>query len=75
MAEILTPNCPVCSQPPYMVMGGGSQAFCPNRKCSTLTWNPMKSLDDNLLETNFVDLQMQSDGSDEGSGENEPGTA
>ena len=64
MAEILTPDCPQCGQSPYMVMGGGTQAFCPNRKCSTLTWNPMKSLDDNLLETNFVDLKLREDSGD-----------
>ena len=65
MAEILTPRCPVCDSLPYMVMGGGSQAFCPNRQCSTLTWNPLNSLDANLMETHFVELKERDD---EGSG-------
>lgn len=64
MAEILTPDCPVCSQPPVMVFGGGTQAFCPNRQCSTLTWNPMKSLDDNLMDTNFVELKERGEEGD-----------
>lgn len=67
MAEILTPACPVCGKPPVMVFGGGSQAFCGNDDCSTLCWNPMKSLDDNLLDTHFVELRQRDD--DEGSGD------
>jgi hypothetical protein len=62
--EILTPGCPQCGERPYMVMGGGEQAFCGNRACSTLTWNPMRSLDDNLLGTSFVELRLE-EGSDE----------
>lgn len=65
MAEILTPDCPVCSQPPVMVFGGGTQAFCGNDDCNTLTWNPTKSLDANLLDTHFVELKERTD---EGSG-------
>ena len=62
MTEILTPGCPQCGQGPYMVMGGGSQAFCGNRQCSTLTWNPMRSLDANLMDTNFVELRLEDGG-------------
>ena len=69
MAEILTPDCPVCSQPPIMVFGGGTQAFCGNDDCSTLCWNPSKSIDDNLMDTHFVELRERQDGSDERSGE------
>lgn len=61
MAEILTPRCPQCDQLPYMVMGGGTQAFCGNGKCSTLTWNPTQSMDENLLNTNFVELKQRSE--------------
>ena len=44
-----------------MVMGGGTQAFCGTHSCSTLTWNPSKSLDENLLDTHFIDLRQQGD--------------
>lgn len=60
--QILTPRCPVCDTDPYMVMGGGTQAFCGNGKCSTLTWNPAKSLDDNLMDVNFVELKERGEG-------------
>jgi len=66
MAEILTPDCPQCGQSPYMVMGGGSQAFCGNRQCSTLCWNPAKSLDANLLDTRFVELRLREEGGEDG---------
>lgn len=34
----------MCDQPPYMVMGGGTQAFCGTREgCPVMTWNPMES--------------------------------
>ncbi len=49
MAEILTPRCPLCGQPPLWVLGGGTQAFCGNDDCPQLTWNPVVSLDQNLL--------------------------
>ena len=49
-AEFLTPLCPLCSQPPFMVMGGGTQAFCGNDDgCPVFTWDPSVSLDENLL--------------------------
>ena len=68
MSEIRTPDCPVCSQPPVIVIPGSTQAFCGNGDCNVLMWNPSKSIDDNLLDAGFVDL-LQQDGSDEGSGE------
>ncbi len=49
MAEILTPCCPLCDEPPIWVLGGGTQAFCGNDDCPQLTWNPVVSLDQNLL--------------------------
>lgn len=64
MAEILTPRCPQCDGLPYMVMGGGTQAFCGSHGCSTLTWDPSKSLDENLLDTHFVELRQREDDSD-----------
>ena len=49
MAEILTPDCPLCGHPPMMVFGGGTQAFCGNDNgCPVLTWDPSVSRQDNL---------------------------
>jgi hypothetical protein len=41
------PTCPMCDQPPLMVMGG-TQAFCGNTKCRVLTWNPAKGREELL---------------------------
>jgi len=49
MAEILTPRCPLCGQPPLWVLGGGTQAFCGNDGCPVLTWDPTVSRAANLL--------------------------
>ena len=47
MPEILTPFCPWCDEPPCMVMGGGTQAFCGSDACPCLTWDPSKSKAEN----------------------------
>lgn len=58
MPEILTPLCPLCGQPPMMVMGGGTQAFCGNDDgCTLLTWDPSLSLDENLMNARGVDWE------------------
>lgn len=31
---------PACDQPPWAVMGGGTQAFCGTDDCAVMTWNP-----------------------------------
>lgn len=54
MADILTPDCPLCRKPPVMMIG--SQAFCGNADCHTLCWEPSKSLDDNLLGAQTVHI-------------------
>ena len=63
MPEILTPLCPQCDSPPCMVLGGDppTQAFCGNDDCSTLCWNPTHSIDENLLDTNFVEIRQRSE--------------
>jgi hypothetical protein len=65
MAEPLTPNCPLCSGPPAMVIGGalGTQAFCGNDGCTLLLWDRSLSLDDNLLNAGVVKLP-QAEGGD-----------
>lgn len=56
-ARFLTPDCPLCGQPPAMILPGGTQAFCGNVDgCDLLTWNPSVSLDDNLTSAGFVQL-------------------
>ncbi len=58
MAEILTPRCPLCDTEPYMVMGGGTQAFCGNGDgCPVLTWDPTKSREEFLRTARQVRLE------------------
>lgn len=42
------PHCPVCGAHPLTTMF--TPYFCTDVKCRVLTWNPMKSADDNLTE-------------------------
>ena len=53
MTEVLTPGCPLCGQPPRFTVGD-SQAFCGNDDCTLILWNPLASLDDNLLDAGVV---------------------
>jgi hypothetical protein len=66
VADLLTPGCPLCGQPPIWLLGGGTQAFCGNDDCTLLTWNPSLSLDANLLDAKCVRLEPTED---EGSGD------
>lgn len=56
MADILTPNCPICGHPPMMVFGGGTQAFCGNDDCTMLNWTPTLSREDNLNDAQIIQL-------------------
>lgn len=38
------PDCPGCGQPPFRVLGAGTQAFCGNTACAVFTWNPTLAL-------------------------------
>lgn len=72
MAEILTPRCPVCGTDPYMVMGGGTQAFCGNGEgCPVMTWNPVESREHFFRTARQIEIQ---DRSEEGE-RDETGTA
>ena len=64
MAEILTPGCPICGEPPMMVFGDGTQAFCGNDDCRLLCWNPTVSAAGNLANANVVDWEPTEGGSD-----------
>lgn len=58
MAEILTPCCPLCGDPPMMVFGGGTQAFCGNDDgCPVLTWDPTRTADEFLRDARRVQWQ------------------
>jgi len=65
MAEVLTPDCPLCGEPPMMVLGGGTQAFCATDGCRMFTWNPALSRSANLQAADFIDLSpLGGDGDD-----------
>lgn len=55
--EVLCPRCPQCSGPPDAFLASVTLPwFCPDETCSGLSWDPTKTLDENLLHTSFVDL-------------------
>jgi hypothetical protein len=61
MAEPLTPNCPLCGQPPRFALGP-TQAFCGNDDgCTLIFWNPSLSLDDNLMDAGVFHLPGEGD--------------
>ncbi len=45
MAGLPTPNCPGCSKPPVMALGGGDQLFCGDPACGVVTWNPRDTVE------------------------------
>ena len=58
MTEILTPCCPMCGEPPMMVMGGGTQAFCGNGDgCPVMAWNPMNSREEFLRTAKQIEIR------------------
>jgi len=54
--SLLTPDCPVCKWPPVMLLGP-EFAMCGNLDCKAVSWNPSKTLDTNLLNVHFVELE------------------
>ena len=66
MPEPLTPGCPMCGEPPFLLMGGGTQAFCGTREgCPVMTWNPMDSRETFLRTAKQIEIK---DRSEEGKG-------
>ena len=49
-------NCPGCGEAPYMVMGGGTQAFCGTDDCPFLTWDPTKTLAELNADAKMINL-------------------
>jgi len=64
MAEILTPDCPWCGEQPFMVMGGGTQAFCGTETCPCLTWDPSKSAAENRRNATVARITEQGESGD-----------
>lgn len=50
-------NCPGCGQPPMMVFGGGTQAFCETDDCPWFTWDPTKTLAELNASVRVIDLE------------------
>lgn len=48
----------MCGEPPYMVMGGGTQAFCGNGEgCPVMTWNPTESRETFLRTAKQIEIK------------------
>jgi hypothetical protein len=56
MPELVTPTCPLCSQPPVIVLDVGRQAFCGSDDCPVLTWDMSTPLDELLTTYQSVSL-------------------
>jgi hypothetical protein len=52
---ILTPFCPLCSEPPVMQIG--DIALCGNEECKTVFWVMTKSMDELMANMGLVDLR------------------
>lgn len=52
---ILTPDCPVCGEPPALVVSE-VQAACGNDHCRALFWNPRREAAEQLADEHKVDL-------------------
>jgi hypothetical protein len=62
MDEPKSPDCPVCGEPPMMVMGGGTQAFCGNGEgCPVMTWNPMNSREEFFRTAKQIEIRPSGD--------------
>ncbi len=51
--------CPWCRQPPLYLLGGASQAFCGNPECQCFTWDPTRTIEENLTDVKFIDLRFR----------------
>lgn len=56
LEPLLTLVCPLCCQPPLLVLDGGHQAWCGNENgCNVITWDMYIPLDEQLMKPSFVD--------------------
>jgi len=42
------PVCPLCGEPPTIILAGAVQAFCGNDSCRAMCWNPSDTAAGNL---------------------------
>lgn len=54
-------KCPSCSEPPVMLFGGGTQAWCGTDDCPILTWNPTMTLAELNANSRAIDLERHDD--------------
>jgi hypothetical protein len=59
MPEIKTPLCPLCGQPPALIVFD-RQWFCGNEECKTLCWDPTMG-PEQLENVSFVDLSQSTE--------------
>jgi hypothetical protein len=52
---VQTPVCPLCGEPPVMVLT--SQSFCGNEGCRVFVWNQYEGLDQ-LDDAQVIDLPI-----------------
>lgn len=52
--SLACPDCPLCGDPPFMVLAGDVQAFCGNEACKAWTWNPSRTRAENLADHGHV---------------------
>lgn len=63
MDEPKSPNCPMCGEPPLMVMGNGTQAFCRNADgCPVFTWNPMDTPEEFRRTAKQIEITQEEGG-------------
>jgi hypothetical protein len=48
--KLACPCCPLCGEPPFLVLVGAVQAFCGNEDCMVLSWNPSRCAEENLAD-------------------------
>lgn len=54
-------KCPGCGEPPVVLFGGGTQAWCGTDDCPILTWDPTKTLAELNADSKTIDLRNEGD--------------
>jgi hypothetical protein len=52
-------RCPLCSELPRWLLGGGTQAFCPTDNCQIVTWDPTATWDELMNDMHFIDWETR----------------
>jgi hypothetical protein len=47
-------TCPLCGQPPALVILGQQLALCGNENCKTLMWDATSTLEELMTNINFI---------------------